>query len=321
MPPRGPAPKPQRLFREEALRHRQAWHQEGDVLRLQPAWADRTYKVLIFLAAAALVFALVFDLHEYASGPAVVRVNGRTDVTATASGTVQSVMVQPGERVKAGQVLVKFYVAAELSELDRVTHEFELQLVKILRDPGDSGARAALTSLRAQKDLAQAHVEERSTKAPHDGMVSDLRIRAGQLIGPGELILSLVNESSTYALTALLPGQYRPMLKPGGPMRLEMAGFEYCYQDLEIESVGDAVVGPTEVKRYLGQELADAVQLNGPVVLVQARMPTRTITCNNRTFTYFNGMNGTAQARVRAASILVTYVPALRYLFGQGDDS
>jgi membrane fusion protein (multidrug efflux system) len=215
---------------------------------------------------------------------------------------------------------VKFYEAQEASELERTKHEFELQLIKYLTDPGEQSARQALTGLRAQRDLAIARLEERSVRAPQGGVVSDLRIRSGQLLGPGELILSLVNADSKYYVTALLPGQYRPMLKTGASMRIEVAGFEYCYQDVEIDSVGDGVVGPAEVKRYLGQELADAVPLTGPVVLALAKLPSSSLTCDNKTFNYFNGMNGTAQARVRSASVMLTFLPSLRRIFGGSDE-
>ena len=35
------------------------------------------------------------------------------------------------------------------------------------------------------------------------------------------------------------------------------------YQELHIEAVGEQIVGPTEVRRLLGPEIADAIPLQG----------------------------------------------------------
>src|SRR5262249_12658752 len=109
-------------------------------------------------------------------------------------------------------------------------------------------------------------------------------------------------------------------LKPQKPLRLELTGFQYCYQDLTIESIGDEVVGPAEVRRFLGQELADTVPLSGPVVLVQASLPSRTLVCEGRTFNYFNGMVATADARGRCESFLGAFIPGGREVLGSSDD-
>jgi membrane fusion protein (multidrug efflux system) len=74
-------------------------------------------------------------------------------------------------------------------------------------------------------------------------------------------------------------------------------------------------VGPAEVRRFLGQDLADTVQITGPVVLVQAPLPATTFISSGRTYHYYDGMPGTAEARVRTESILVTLVPGLKYFF------
>jgi membrane fusion protein (multidrug efflux system) len=116
----------------------------------------------------------------------------------------------------------------------------------------------------------------------------------------------------------MLPGRYRPMLKPGMAVRLELAGFKYVYQNFTIESVGNEVVGPSEIRRFLGQELADTVSLKEPVVLVTARLPTSTFVAEGKTFSYYEGMQGDADARVRAESVLLTLVPGLKALFNDG---
>jgi membrane fusion protein (multidrug efflux system) len=309
------------IFRREALEHHVRPRMEGDVLRLSPSWTTYTFWLLAAVFIGGIAYLVVGNIHEYATGPAVIRIEGKTDLTAKSPGVVASVDVQPGERVATGQILAHFYVAAETAEYDRVKHEFELQLVKVLRDPANEGARAALTTLRVEKELAEARLAEKSVRAPSDGVVSDIRIHAGQQLNPGEVIFSLVGADAKFQVVAMLPGHYRPMLKPGMYLRVELNGYKYAYRELAIDSIGDEVVGPNEVHRYLGAELADAIQVQGPVVLVRAHLKSSSFTSDDKSYNYFDGMQGTAEARVRSESVIVTFVPGLKAVFGDKDGS
>ncbi len=172
------------LFRKEALDYHQGTAEAGgSVLRLSPAWLRWSYWLLVVIAIAGAIFATVGTVHEYAEGAAVVRVVGRTDLTAKAAGTVAAVEVTPGQQVAPGTVLVRFYTAQEAGELDKINKEFELQMIKTLRDPADKLARQAMTSLLSQRDLAESRLEERTVRAPHAGIASDIRIRQGQPLG------------------------------------------------------------------------------------------------------------------------------------------
>lgn len=304
------------LFREKAIEHHQdGLRGEGDLLRADPRWMLWTYRLLLGVVVVGLLFSLVFKVREYASGPAVVRLGGRTDLTATTDGTVSEVAVRPGQRVESGRLLVRFYGAREAAELERIERELEMQLIARLRNPADTGAERALISLRAERELAQARLAERELRAPRAGLVSDIRVRTGQRIAPGQVMLSLAGEGGDPTVLALLPGEYRPLIKPGMQLRLELRGYQYMYQHLEVESVSNEVIGPNEARRYLGEEIADAVPLDGPVVLVSARLPSLTFEVEGKVRRYHDGMWGQGEVRVRAERVLVALVPALRALF------
>ena len=71
------------LFRAEALSHHDdGSHGGGDVLRISPEWIPAAYWLLLLVIAAGAAYGTFGTLTEYASGPAVVRVEGRTLVTA-----------------------------------------------------------------------------------------------------------------------------------------------------------------------------------------------------------------------------------------------
>lgn len=310
------------LFREEAVEYHQVGlRSEGDVLRVDPGWMRWTYRLLVTALVAGLLFSVLARIREYASGPAVVRLAGRSDLTATADGTVSQIAVAAGQRVAAGQMLVRFYGAREAAELARIDNELELQLVNRLRDPADAGAEQALISLRAQRELARSNLAEREVRAPAAGVVSDLRVRVGQRIMPGQTLLSLARgpqgagARAKPQVVALLPGEFRPLLKPGMPLRLELQGYRYAYQHLVVDSVGDEVVGPAEAQRYLGEEVAGAVQITGPVVRVEAHLASDTFEAEGRVRRYHDGMWGKAEVRVRSEPVLVALVPALKAVF------
>jgi multidrug efflux pump subunit AcrA (membrane-fusion protein) len=308
-----------RIFREEALRHHEGSREEGDLLRISPKWTQWTYWVLIALVIAATLYSLLGTIPEYASGPAMVKVEGRSELTVEAPGIVATVDVRPGQRVEAGQPLVKFLSREETATWERIQHEFELQLLRLLQNPADEAARQALTSLRAERELAQARQQARTLRAPRAGVVSTLKVREGQYVNPGESVVSVTGDDVHVTLVALLPGGYRPRLEPGKPLRVELNGFSHEYQTFTIQSVGDQIIGPNEVRRYLGADNGDALLLSGPMVVVRASVPATTFSIKGKTFNYFDGMLAHADARVRTERILVTLIPGLKGALGHED--
>jgi multidrug efflux pump subunit AcrA (membrane-fusion protein) len=319
-----PPPRPEEvlgddaLFRREALERFQTLDEAHDPLRISPAWTRWTYWSLLGALVAAVLFALVGEVSEYASGLAVVWMGTRDDVTAEAAGTVGAVEVTAGQRVRPGQVLVRLHEAQEAAELARLDQEFELQLINRLRDPSDPGPEQALIGLRTQRQLASERLGERTLRAPSAGVASDVRVRPGQYLTAGQPVLSIVRDQDRPTVVVLLPGEFRPLVRRGMPIRFEISGYRYAYQRLTVDSVGDEVVGPTEARRYLGAEIGDSVQLTGPVVILKARLPRPTFQAEGRAYRFHNGMHGTAEVEVRSEKILVTLVPGLKALFRSG---
>jgi membrane fusion protein (multidrug efflux system) len=302
------------LFREEAVFHHAHDRAEGAVLALTPTWTRWTYWLLVGAVAAGIAWGVVGQVHEYAAGPALVRFDGRSDLTAQFGATVANVAVEPGQHVAAGEPLVQFHTDVESAELERVQQDFDSHVVMVLRDPLDQSARESLGTLRAQRDLAAARLEQRLVRAPRDGIVSDVRIRPGQHLDVGERLLSIVDEQASASLIVLLPGRYRPQLRRGMPLRFELDGYRYEYREASITSVGDEIVGAAEAKRFLGADVADSVEISEPVVLVRAALPTRQFSSGGRSFSYFDGLHARAQACVRSEPLLLRAFPVLRAL-------
>jgi membrane fusion protein (multidrug efflux system) len=301
-------------FRQEALQHYQSFRTHGNVIRIAPRWSRWSYGFLVWAVVASLLYAALGTVHEYASGPVVVRIDGRHAITAHSHGTVAAVLVHPGVRVRRGDELVRFHLAEEEAQLDRANKEHRALLLRVLRDPGDQAARNELGALEAQRDMAQARLTERSMYAPEDGVVSDVRARPGQAVDAGDPLVTLTGPAARGRAVIVVSSHYRPLLRAGMRVRLELVGFPFAYQELRVDAVGDEAVGPREVKRYLGPDSADTITVDGPVVLVEATLPSVQFAAGGERFQYYDGMVGKADVRVRTESILVALVPGFREL-------
>ena len=306
---------PQAIFRREASEHYARTISTDDLLRLGPGWTRWIFWTMVAAVGSAFAFAAVAHVDEYASGPAIVRVEGRMELTAPFSATVAKVLVQPGDRVSADTPLVQFAKDDEQAELSRIDRELDLQMLKLLRDPTDNAARQALSGLYAARDLAESRLSGRLMRARSGGVVSDLRVHPGERVNPGDLIASIVEPNATYSLIAVLPGHYRPVLRPGMTLRFELDGFQYAYCDVTIGRVSDDVVGPAESKRYLGADAADTFTADGPLVLVHANLAAESFRSGDRRLSYFDGLHGRAEVAVRSEPLLLALMPSLKGLY------
>lgn len=304
----------EKLFRSESLQAHADRGNQGDVVRVSPSWIRWAYWMLVVLMIASAVYLVVGEVDQYSTGPAIVRVHERTELAAQSSGPLLSVHVSAGQHVEPGTLLARLDDSALQAELRRVQRELDTQLRKRMLDPSDAAATQALISLRGQQRGVIDRLELRQIRAPHAGTVSDLRIRAGQHIEVGAVVMSLVHDDERRRVIVLLPGGDGPQLHPGMQLRLELRGYRYAYQWLVIDEVGNEVIGPAEAQRFLGPQLADSVAVPGSVVVVQASLPSESFQADDSTYAYHDGMLAVAEVRVRSESILELFFPALKRL-------
>jgi multidrug resistance efflux pump len=301
-------------FRAEAVEAHLERRVRGSVVRVTPPWIEWTYALLLVMLVAAGAYLVLGSIDRYSTGPAIVEMHGRTDVTANVGGTVVAVEVAAGAAVEADQILVRLYDDEEAAELERIRAQFESQLRNWMRDPRDSGANQAVRELRGQLESAEARLSRRTIVAPHAGMVVDLHVRTGQHIEPGDSTVSIAKKEQTAGLVALLPGSDRPLLEPGMSARFEVSGYRYAYQRLTVESVSEEVFSPKEAMRVVGQKLTDGIPIVAAVVLVRFQLPSDSFEADGEYYRYHDGMRGTVEVRVRSENILATLIPALKQL-------
>ncbi|MDB4972770.1 MAG: hypothetical protein JWN48_1111 [Myxococcaceae bacterium] len=301
------------LFRREAIEHQASRSARSDVLRISAGSTAWGMRLLTAAMMAVVFFAIVGRVNEYASGPALIRIDDRTSLSTSHAALVSSIEVAPGQHVDEGAVLVRLYASEEAADLESATREFDDQLVKLMQRPDDAAAREQLVALRNRRELARARLEQRTLRAPHRGVVGDVRVRVGQLVEPGASVIELRGDDADGTVVAMLPGRYRPLLRPGAKLRFELDGFHRRAHELTVDSVGDQIVGPAEAARYLGRDQADALQLQGPVVLVQASLPSGgSFEADGERFQFAHGMHGKAETIVRNEPVAYAFVPALK---------
>jgi membrane fusion protein (multidrug efflux system) len=302
------------LFREQALERHRAQRRDGALLDLSPRWISRVYPAVLAGIAAGLIYGLVGRVNQYSTGPAVVRIEG-TEVTARAGGTVVTTYVEPGQEVTAGQLLVQLHDDTESAELGEALLEYERQLGTFLFDPGSEQARASLSTIAARRQKARKVLDARAIRAPRDGLVSDLRVREGSRLEAGDYIMTVVSADAMPTVIALLPGPDRPRLRPGMELQFKIPGYEKTNEKAVISEVGEEVIGPQEAGRYVGNKIADALSIKGAVVIVRARLPSRTFESRDQIFTYHDGLTAKAEVSVRRRRVLVALIPALEKVF------
>jgi membrane fusion protein (multidrug efflux system) len=303
------------LFREEAvLEHRKRHNLEGDLVRISPRWANAVYWFLATAFAIAVGFALFASVDEYASGAAVVRTSDHFELTAGVSGVTEEVIAHSGDSVQSGQVLVRLNDQAERAQVDALQLDFDHALIGVLRDPEDGAARNAVGLVRSQLDLAKSSLGQRIVRAPVSGTVYDVRVRPGQLVEPGKPVVSILSANRRYEVVALLPGHYGPLLHIGQVLRLRLRGYVHSQIALRIETLSDGVVGASEVRRFLGPEMGDALPVQQPSILVRAALPSLTFEADGAKLPYVGGLQGTAEVRVRKERVLFSLLPWMKSL-------
>lgn len=302
------------LYRIEALEAHRGAHAQGPVLRIESPWLGALYRLVVALVTLALVYVCLVDVGQYSSGPALVRLGGRTEVTALTAGSVVEVLVAPNDHVEAGQDLVRLHDVDDAAESERLEREFELQLRNLLRDPGDAVAQRAVTTLRAERERNAARLREHLVRAPAAGIVRDVRARPGQALRAGEVLVSIASEDSQPHVLALLPGDDRPRIEIGMSLVFEIDGYRDADRALRIDRVYEDVVGPAEALRVLGPEVAGDLDLTGPIVLVRAALPSEDFESKADRYHYHDGMRGRAEVEVRRTSILEALIPGLEAL-------
>ena len=309
-------PSSSTLFREEALEsYVRSSRLHGHVLDLSPRWMIWTYWLVVAVCVAGSIYGVCASLHEYATGVAILRDEARTQVRPSAAARLRPSPCSQGNTWRPRR---NFYASTtprrkltwNVSARNSISNRFADSLIPTIRRHSSTWPPSA-PRWPVPKNGCTSASSTRRVLAWCATCVCPQ-----QAVTAGDFLLTLVGPEDRLSVVAILPGQYRPLLKPGSPLRLELSGFRYAYQRLTIAAVGHEVICPQEVRRFLGQDVGDAVALQGASVIVQAQVPADTFYADGHWHPYHDGMHGTAEVRVRSERMVLALVPGLKTMFG-----
>lgn len=132
------------------------------------------------------------------------------EIRAKVDGYVESINVDEGQHVSAGQLLFTIRPKEYEAELAKAkaeakTAELEMQNTKMLADKNIVSqtelamAIAKLDEAKAEQAIAELHLSYTQVKAPFDGVIDKIHFKVGSLIDDGSLLTSLSNNKEVYA--------------------------------------------------------------------------------------------------------------------------
>jgi membrane fusion protein, multidrug efflux system len=131
------------------------------------------------------------------------------ELRAQERGYLQNIYVDEGQRVKAGQLL--FRIMPKMYEAEFRTAQAEAKVTEIeylnTKSLADSNvvsknelamAKAKFDKANAQLSLAQVHLEFTEIRAPFDGIIDRFNLKLGSLVGEGDLLSTLSDNSKMW---------------------------------------------------------------------------------------------------------------------------
>ncbi|MFN2362761.1 MAG: efflux RND transporter periplasmic adaptor subunit [Halarsenatibacteraceae bacterium] len=161
-------------------------------------------------------------------------------------GTVETVFVEIGDRVSAGDNLIK--LKSSQQELNLIQARNAYQSARI------NGTESEINERRTQLEIAEENLEERTMKADISGEIVQLELEAGDEASPGGSVVRILDETSYLVDLNIDEGDSR-LVEPGQTAKIEISAipdkiYEGAVTQVKrvTEVVNNVVVVPAEVK-------------------------------------------------------------------------
>lgn len=174
-----------------------------------------------------------------------------TELSTEASGIITSIQFENASEVRKGQLLLKLDDSVDQADLTRLTAaqqlaELELdRLQTLLRDKGvseldvrrrESEAAQAKAAVASQ----QARIAQKAIHAPFDGITGIRQVSLGQLVSPGDNVVSLQSLDPIY-LNFSLPEQQLASISKGQQLTVSVDAWAEQHFSGEITAIAPAV--------------------------------------------------------------------------------
>lgn len=177
---------------------------------------------------------------ETISANGTLRADEAVELQTEVNGKIAALNFSEGQRVSAGQVLVKIDDTSLQASLRRAEARLALaqfrekRLARLVVEGGVSRleydeAKGELDVLEAEADIIRAEILKTSIRAPFDGIVGLRFVSVGAYVNPATRIATLQN-LHTLKVDFSVPERYAPFVKPGAPVRFTVAGSAATYE-------------------------------------------------------------------------------------------
>lgn len=165
-------------------------------------------------------------------------------LTPKSSGTVASINVMAGQRVKRNQLLVSLRGTVEKRSLELAEKNLRLAEAELNRSRElfrshdikkselESSERAVITA-KSRLEEQRRSVENVEIRAPFDGVVGVPRVALGQSVLPTDTIISIMD--GPYSITINIPGPRLAEVKVGQPVSLKGAKSTISAVEMSID--------------------------------------------------------------------------------------
>lgn len=157
-------------------------------------------------------------------------------LSAEEMGRVTQIKFEPGQQVKAGDVLVEFDVSVEAAQVKSAQAQRDLAQSELTRQrelsSKGAGMKATLDNAEMTYRTASAEIERLNSMIRRKTVVAPFAGRAGvRLVNPGEVLQPGTPVVSVQSLERLLlnfslPQDALATIRPGQEVRLKVSGFE-----------------------------------------------------------------------------------------------
>ena len=194
-----------------------------------------------------------------------------------AKGFVSAVQIQQQETaVLDAQAQYKTLVRQQLDTRQQLDAT-QQQLAQLPLD--DSSKRndterqlASLTQSMAQNEMQRAVV----LRAPHDGVVSTVLLKEGQMVGAGQPLLSILPSGSSLRAQLLVPSRAIGFIEPGSRVVLRYQAFPYQkfgQQYGRVTDISRSALSPPDIAALMGQQ----AQQQEPLYRIQVKLDSQQI--------------------------------------------
>lgn len=153
-------------------------------------------------------------------------------LSAPVGGRLEEVLVEDGQEVKKGQLMVRVYDRLYSLRLDaakaaRDQAAAQLRVAEKLYELGSRGAldvalaQAQLDGAQAEALMAEEMVNLCQLRAPFDGRVTQLEVKAQQHVPEGAPLLELA-EAGPVVVEFMMPSSWLTLLKPGSSFQVRV---------------------------------------------------------------------------------------------------